>query len=98
MNQQLNGLEKSRHAIERMQQRGIPPTTLELLSHFGRRVYDHRGACRLVFDRKARERVMREYGKALAQFNFNTYAVVTCDGPSLVITAGHRTRRVREYC
>lgn len=88
----------SRHASERAQQRGIALNTLDLLRTYGRRVYDHQGAYRLVFDRKAREKVIKAFGKAAAQLNFNAYAVVASDSANLVVTAGHRTRRVREYC
>ena len=51
------------HAAQRLQQRGIDRRTLELLQAFGRRVYDHRGGCRLVFDRRARERVRALLGR-----------------------------------
>ena len=98
MPQQDNAMVMSRHASERAQQRGITPDTLDLLKTYGRRVYDHRGAYSLVFDRQAREKIMKVFGKAAAQLNFNAYAVVASDSANLVVTAGHRTRRVREYC
>lgn len=84
-------------AIRRCQQRGIPSETLALLQEFGRRVYDHRGAVRLIFDRAARRRVEATFGKSAAQVKFSVYAVVDAARRSRVITVGHRTRRCREW-
>lgn len=85
------------HAAQRLQQRGIDRETLDLLHAFGRRVYDHRGGCRLVFDRRSRERVRALLGKAAAQLRFSAYAVIDAARGDEVITVGHRTQRTREY-
>ena len=79
-------------------QRGITLNTLDLLKTYGCRVHNHNGAYRLVFDRQTREKIIKAFGKAAAQLNFNSYAVMASDGPNVLTTAGHRTRRVREYC
>ena len=90
-------LSLSKHARQRLQQRGIQVGTLALLHEFGRRVYDHRGAARLVFDQAARGRIEATLGKAAAQFKFSAYAVVDATQQTRVITVGHRTARCREW-
>jgi hypothetical protein len=85
------------HAAQRLKQRGIDRETLKLLRAFVRRVYDHRGGCRLVFDRRARARVRALLGKAAAQLKFSAYAVIDAARGDQVITVGHRTHRTREY-
>ena len=82
------------HARTRMQQRGISPTALELLLHFGRETHDHRG-CRIVrFDKRSRRHVLHEFGPECyrrLERCFNAYAVVAAD--EAVVTVGHRRRR-----
>ena len=84
---------KTRHAAQRQQQRGIPELTLNLLRLYGHRVYDHRGGCHLIFNKKAKARVNVALGKAAAQINFRSYAVIDANLPTL-ITMGHLTQRV----
>lgn len=88
----------TRHATRRLQQRGIKVDTLNLLRAYGRRVYDHRGAARLIFDKAARGRIESALGKAAAQLKFSAYAVVDAACSDTIITVGHRRNgRVREY-
>ena len=42
------------HARARMQQRGIPPTALDLLLDYGREAHDHRGSIVTVGHRARR--------------------------------------------
>lgn len=90
-------LSLTRHATQRLQQRGIKAETLALLHEFGRRVYAHNGAAHLIFDHSARRRVAAALGKAAARVNFSMYAVVDAANSARVITVGHRTGRCREY-
>jgi Domain of unknown function (DUF4258) len=83
------------HARARMQQRGIPGTTLKLLLDYGRVVHDHRGACLVFFDRQSWRRILRERGKVglkEAESHRNVYAVIGCHGD--VRTVGHRYNRL----
>jgi hypothetical protein len=84
----------TQHARARMQQRGISPAALDALLDFGRSARAGRGRELVFFDRKARERLARE--KVLAAGEAarvcNSYAIVGSDG--MVITVGHRFRRV----
>ena len=73
----------TRHARARMQQRGIRFEDLEALLDFGREIPAGRGRDLVFFDKRSRARLER--GKA--------YAIIGADG--VVITVGHRYRRIR---
>ena len=91
-----NGL--TRHALARMQQRGIGADVLEDLLAYGRAVHDHHGAEIICFDRAARRRLAREQGEeALRRLGqrLAAYAVIGSDGE--VRTVGHRIRRIRRH-
>ena len=90
-------LSLTKHAAQRLQQRGIKASTLSLLHEFGRCVYVHNGAVRIIFDHAARRQVEAVLGKAAAQVKFSAYAVVEATRGSRVITVGHRNGRCREY-
>lgn len=85
----------TRHAAQRQQQRGISTDMLSLLLDFGKRVHDHRGCTTVFFDKRARQRVAVQLGKATAQMRFNAFAVLSTDSEK-IITTGHLTRRVVE--
>lgn len=53
------------HAVARMQQRGIKPHVLEALMLFGTEVHDHHGVTILYFDKRARNRVQKQFSPAL---------------------------------
>jgi hypothetical protein len=85
----------TRHAQARMRQRAISPAVLEALLDYGRSRYLHSDGCELVyFDRKARERLVRESPSVAREIGRlgKTYAVLGGDGT--VVTVGHRFRRI----
>ena len=78
-----------------MQQRGIRPGTLDALLDFGAERHVHADGRAIVFlDKKARARLARlsPDGARAAERLKGTYAIV--DGSGLVITVGHRFRRI----
>ena len=83
------------HAEIRVQQRGVNRDVLDCLLAYGRHEPDHKG-CRIVtFDCKSLDAMSRSEPKDIktrASDSRNLYAVV--DGNGVVITAGHRFRRV----
>jgi hypothetical protein len=86
----------SAHSRSRLQQRAIPRLAVDLLLDHGCRVRS-RGADLVFFDKPALKRLRRALGgnRGLQMVDrwLNSYAVVADDG--LLITLGHRTRRVR---
>ncbi len=78
-----------------MQQRGIRPEALETLLDFGRvrHLHDH-GREIIYFDKKAKARLGRANPVAAreAEKLTRTYAIMGSNG--VVITVGHRHRRV----
>lgn len=90
--------EMSDHARVRMQQRGIPNDIIEQLIDFGRVTHDHHGGQIVWFDRASRKRLQREYGKAfyrIIEKHLDAYAVLDREG--VVVTVGHRFRRIRKH-
>jgi hypothetical protein len=83
------------HARTRMQQRGIRPQALDALLEFGRLRHLHQGGREILFfDKKARARLARANPHAAreAERLTGTYAIIGSNG--VVITIGHRYRRV----
>lgn len=85
----------TRHAVTRMQQRGIKVETVEFLLVCGAEKHDHRGATIRYFDRQSRQRLHDQFGteqlKKIAG-QLDAYAVV--DEKGRVLTVGHRTKRI----
>ena len=85
------------HAKIRMQQRGIPPLTLELLDQYGSTKYDKHGARTRYFDKRGRKLLLRDFGSRFVNGlskQLSTYMVVSED---VVITTGHRYKRLKNY-
>lgn len=85
----------TRHAYTRVQQRGISPLVIDLIRQFGSSEPAGDGCCKLFFDKQARKR-LRPYAGPLANLlndHLDAYIVVGAD--DRVITAAHRTERIR---
>jgi hypothetical protein len=84
------------HAAKRQQQRGIPNLVIEWLERFGHEQHDQHGAMLYYFDKPARRRLERHYGRTsvrrMHEF-LNAYVVIDRNGQ--LITVGHRYNRVR---
>lgn len=88
-------MELTKHAVIRVQQRGVRLDLLNCLLTYGHHEPDHKGCHIVTFDEKAIEELTRHEPqelKAKATGSRNLYAVVDSDG--IVVTAGHRVRRV----
>lgn len=85
------------HARQRMQQRGINREAMDYVLTYGRASRDHHG-CRVVWlDKQARKKIRRAEGAGVERKldkHLNAYAVVDSDG--VVVTVGHRYRRIRK--
>lgn len=85
----------TRHADVRVQQRGVDRRVLDCLLTYGHHEPDHKGCQVVTFDGQALDELAGpEYRPAMrrATDSRNLYAVV--DSTGVVITAGHRFRRV----
>lgn len=85
----------TRHASVRVQQRGVSRDTLDCLLAYGRHEPDHKGCSVVTFDGKALKAIGHFESRIVslqASASQNLYAVVDSDG--VVVTAGHRFRRV----
>jgi hypothetical protein len=85
----------TRHARERMQQRGIPRQAIDYVLAYGRVTHDHHGSRVVWLDKRARARLSREEGRDVVSAldkHLNAYAVMDSDG--VVLTVGHRFRRI----
>jgi DNA-binding TFAR19-related protein (PDSD5 family) len=82
------------HARARMQQRGIRPEMLEALLDYGREVHVAGGRDLVFFDKRARARLAKAglVRDVQADRLCKSYAVLSSEG--IVITVGHRYRRV----
>ena len=86
----------SKHALERMQQRAIPPLVLDLLYRYGREEFQN-GATVLFFDQHSRRKALRALKDTLQRFDkvSDTYVITSADD-GRAITVGHRTKRIRQ--
>jgi hypothetical protein len=88
----------TRHAATRMQQRGIKAETVEILLVCGAEKHDHRGATIRYFDKQSRQRLHDRFGPGQLkriEGQLDAYAVVDVEG--LVLTVGHRTKRINRH-
>lgn len=88
----------TKHASDRLQQRGIPRIAVDLLHEYGARRYDHHGVVIRYFDKRSRERLVRERGKAVVARLagvLNVYMVVSAaDGAVLTVAHRYPGRRI----
>ena len=82
------------HARVRMQQRGIRAAMLDALLDFGSEIHVAGGRDLVFFDKRARARLAKTglVSGAQADRLCKSYAVLSSDG--IVITVGHRYRRI----
>jgi len=84
----------SMHAKTRLRQRGIGEEFIDVIIDFGCQQYVHGGAEIIYLRRKERRMVRAFLGKTAFPSHYqNAYVVLDSDG--MVITVGHRYRRVK---
>lgn len=82
-------MKHTKHADERIQQRGIPRLVPEILRLFGNETYQKGGYRKIKMSTKGKKHAIKELKKALAAFeNSKSYFCVENE-EGLVITAGH---------
>lgn len=88
-------MELSNHAGVRCQQRGIPPLIRQWLHEFGSEVVSH-GATKRYFDHRAKKRLAAAVGAQVVDRLGGLLNVYLVESDERVITAGHRTRRIKQ--
>ena len=83
----------SDHARVRMQQRGIAPAVVESLFEYGQTEHDHRGGTIYYFSKAASRRARSPALQRVLEEGRKVYVVVSAD--QVVVTVGHRTKRIR---
>jgi hypothetical protein len=84
----------TQHAQVRCQQRGIPPVICEWLFEYGSQMESH-GATKRFFDHEARKRLAAAVGPQVVDRLGSLLNVYLVESDERVITAGHRTRRIK---
>lgn len=92
-----SGFRMTRHAMQRAQQRGIPPLIIHWLCQYGSRKRNRNGSIVCYFDRKSLRLLSSDVGKIVIRRLselLNAYLVITGDS---ILTVGHRYRRMRNH-
>jgi hypothetical protein len=86
---------KTQHAVQRAQQRGVPPLIQNWLLDYGKETYDGRGYIVRYFTNDCIRKMEKDFGRdpirKLSEF-LKCYLVETSDG--LIITVGKRYNRI----
>lgn len=86
---------RSHHASHRIQQRAIPELAIDLLMRFGANERAGKGVSKFYFDKAARRKLEAYAGPAAAALNQHLNLVVVIGDDGTIITAAHRTERIR---
>ena len=86
------GIYMTKHAGIRVQQRGVQQDVLGCLLDYGHHEPDHRGCHVVTFDSRSFRELPYQASRKRALDSRRLYAVVDSEG--VVITAGHRFRRI----
>lgn len=87
----------TKHAQCRIQQRGIPPIALELLTMFGDEYYDGHGCIKVLFSKRSIKRMESELGMRSVSKLGKLLCVYQVESvhDGRVITCAHQTKRHR---
>lgn len=86
----------TKHARDRMQQRGIPQLVVDCLVRFGRCEPCSDGASKYYLDKKSRHELNVYAGRFADQLSELLDVFVVVGSDSSVITAAHREKRIRK--
>ena len=90
-----SGFRMTRHALERAQQRGIPPLIIHWLCQYGSRRRKRDGCIVCYFDRKSLRLLSSDVGRCITRRLsglLNAYLVITGEH---ILTVGHRYKHSR---
>jgi len=90
-----NGFLMTSHALERSQQRCIPPLIIQWLCHYGSRKQSRNGTTLCYFDRKSVRLIASDAGHIIVRrlsSLMNSYLVIA---GNRILTVGHRYKRIK---
>lgn len=90
-----SGFRMSQHALERSQQRCIPPLIIHWLCQYGSRKRNSNGTIVCYFDRKSVRLIASDVGQVVIRRLsglLNAYLVIAGDK---ILTVGHRYKRIK---
>jgi len=90
-----SGFRMTRHALERSQQRCIPPLIIHWLCQYGSRKRNNNGTIVCFFDRKSMRLIASDVGQVVIRRLsglMNAYLVIAGDR---ILTVGHRYKRIK---
>ena len=88
-------MHRSQHASIRSQQRAIPEIAIDLLVRFGVSERAGKGVSKYFFNKASRRRLESYAGSAAAALNQHLDLIVVIGDDGTIITAAHRTERIR---
>jgi hypothetical protein len=92
-----SGFRMTNHALERSQQRCIPPLIIHWLCQYGSRKRSNNGTILCYFDKKSVHLLASDVGQIVVRrlsSLMNTYLVIT---GNQIITVGHRYKRIKNF-
>jgi len=90
-----SGFRMTSYALERSQQRCIPPLIIHWLCQYGSRKRNHNGTILCYFDKKSMHLISSDVGQVVIRRLsdlMNAYLVIAGDQ---IITVGHRYKRIK---
>ena len=92
-----SGFRMTNHALERSQQRCIPPLIIHWLCQYGSRKRSNNGTIVCYFDRKSMRLISSDVGQIVIRRLsglMNAYLVIAGDQ---ILTVGHRYKRIKKF-
>lgn len=87
----------TKHATDRIQQRGIPPLVIDLLIKFGSSEPAGDGACKIFADKRARRQIKAFAGPLARAIDPHLDVYVVLGAKGNVITTAPRTARIHRH-
>ena len=92
----ISGFRMSKHALERAQQRCIPPLIIHWLCQYGSRKRNDNGTISCYFDKTSLRLISSDVGHIVIRrlsSLFNAYLVIAGEN---IITVGHRYKKIKK--
>jgi len=92
-----SGFRMTNHALERSQQRCIPPLIIHWLCQYGSRKRSNNGTILCYFDRKSIRLIASDVGHIVVRRLSSLMKVYLVIADEQIITVGHRYKRIKNF-